>query len=506
MERISAYEKIGWSTLKTDYVYDGRGSVSQELTYNSSWYAFGGFLSNKGVNSYTYTPFGETLTGEGSGFRFNGEYYDSATGMLNLRARQYEPSAMRFVQRDLLKGDQSAPLSLNRYLYCENDSVNFVDPSGRSIADLWNKAKTAVSNGVAAVKKVTAAAKNVVSVAKENVKSFITETKSKVSNSVAEAKAEVKNGIIKTAAKITSAATTLTNNVKTTISNTRTNVLDWYGRNEETITKCLKTAAVVLGTVAVVALTVASAGAVAAAAGVMFAGTALAGSAATLATIGVYGLAAVTGLFGASNVGEIWSGYNVIRDSVFCGNQTAYDYAQAGLAVLSMGTMQFGSYNSGLLRNAPTADDPADEVAAGSAGKYAGRQAAGATQSGSAGSTPCTAGQVDEGQALQTYYPPNDGFLHEPELTTLNPGTYIDRYGYPGGNYASPAGTPAEMRALPYGSIDKPYTMYEVVKPVNALSGQAASWFGQIGLGIQFKFALSFEEMIKQGIIREVVN
>ena len=141
VERISAYEKIGWSTLKTDYVYDGRGSVSQELTYNSSWYAFGGFLSNKGVNSYTYTPFGETLTGEGSGFRFNGEYYDSATGMLNLRARQYEPSAMRFVQRDLLKGDQSAPLSLNRYLYCENDSVNFVDPSGRSIADLWNKAK-----------------------------------------------------------------------------------------------------------------------------------------------------------------------------------------------------------------------------------------------------------------------------------------------------------------------------------------------------------------------------
>ena len=344
------------------------------------------------MNRYTYTPFGELLTGEGSGFRFNSEYYDSATGMLNLRARQYEPSVMRFSQRDLLKGDQSAPLSLNRYLYCENDSVNFVDPSGRSIADLWNKAKTAVSNGVAAVKKVTAAAKNVVSVAKENVKSFITETKSKVSNSVAEAKAEVKNGIIKTAAKITSAATTLTNNVKTTISNTRTNVLDWYGRNEETITKCLKTAAVVLGTVAVVALTVASAGAVAAAAGVMFAGTALAGSAATLATIGVYGLATVTGLFGASNVGEIWSGNNVVRDTVFGGNQTAYDYTQAGLTVLSMGTMQFASYNSGLVRSVSTADDPTDETVGSSAGEYASKQAAGATQSGSAGSTACTAG------------------------------------------------------------------------------------------------------------------
>ncbi len=157
-ERISAYTKQPLSTQKTEYIYDGRGSVAQELTYNSSWYTFGGFLSGKGVNSYTYTHFGELLTGEGSGYRFNGEYYDSATGMVNLRARQYEPGVMRFVQRDLLKGDQAAPLSLNRYLYCENDSVNFVDPSGMSIAELWEKAKTAVSNRVAAVKKVATAA------------------------------------------------------------------------------------------------------------------------------------------------------------------------------------------------------------------------------------------------------------------------------------------------------------------------------------------------------------
>lgn len=142
---------------KTDYVYDGRGSVAQELTYNSSWYTFGGALAQKTVESYSYTPFGEMLTGEGTGYRFNGEYYDSATGMLNLRARQYEPAVMRFSQHDILKGDQSAPLSLNRCLYCENDSVNFVDPSGKSLADLWNKAKSAVSNGVSAVKKVAEA-------------------------------------------------------------------------------------------------------------------------------------------------------------------------------------------------------------------------------------------------------------------------------------------------------------------------------------------------------------
>jgi len=130
VERISASEKIGWSTLKTDYVYDGRGSVAQELTYNSSWYTFGGFLSNKGVNRYTYTPFGEMLTGEGSGYRFNGEYYDSATGMVNLRARQFEPGVMRFSQRDIWHGMIEMPTSQNRYLYCVNEPIGYYDRGG----------------------------------------------------------------------------------------------------------------------------------------------------------------------------------------------------------------------------------------------------------------------------------------------------------------------------------------------------------------------------------------
>ena len=82
------------------------------------------------MNSYTYTPFGEPLTGEGSGFRFNGEYYDSATGMLNLRARQYEPSVMRFVQRDIWYGKVEMPTSQDRYLYCVNDPIGYYDHGG----------------------------------------------------------------------------------------------------------------------------------------------------------------------------------------------------------------------------------------------------------------------------------------------------------------------------------------------------------------------------------------
>ena len=307
VERLSSYTGASaWNTIKTQYVYDGRGSVAQELTYNDSWYTFGGFLARKGVNSYTYTPFGEPLTGEGSGFRFNGEYYDSATGMVNLRARQYEPSVMRFSQRDLLKGDQSASLSLNRYLYCENDSVNFVDPSGRSIADLWNKAKATVSNVATRVATtVSNAAKTVATTVTNAVKTVATTvskaatyvattvsdaakyTATTVSNSVKQAATVVKSGAINAAAKITTAATTLAKNVKTTVSNARTSVLNWYDRNEETINKCLTTAAIVAAAAVMVVGTIASLGTLPAIAGIAFAGTALATAAPIITTIGL---------------------------------------------------------------------------------------------------------------------------------------------------------------------------------------------------------------------------
>ena len=71
-----------------------------------------------------------------SGFTYNAEQYDTATGMLNLRARQYEPAMNRFSQKDKLRGSASTPLSLNRYGYVQNDPVNLIDPSGMRHVDM----------------------------------------------------------------------------------------------------------------------------------------------------------------------------------------------------------------------------------------------------------------------------------------------------------------------------------------------------------------------------------
>ena len=132
LERISA--KTG--STRTEYVYDGRGSVAAEVSYNDAWYTFGGGLARKTVTSKSYTPFGEQIGEAVSGFGYNGEYYNAATGMIYLRTRFYEPEMNRFAQKDLLRGSIADGISLNRYLYCQSDPVNFADYNGLQMVNV----------------------------------------------------------------------------------------------------------------------------------------------------------------------------------------------------------------------------------------------------------------------------------------------------------------------------------------------------------------------------------
>ena len=93
-------------------------------------------------------------------------------------------------------------------------------------------------------------------------------------------------------------------------------------------------------------------------------------------------------------------------------------------------------------------------------------------------------------------FPPNDGFISS-RTTTLRPGTKIDRYGgfykdgefVDQGKFVSPKGASFESRALPESYQNtKPFTSYEVLKPIPSVQeGQAIPWFGQEGMGTQYK-------------------
>ena len=86
---------------------------------------------------YKYDAFGNEIKKDkkdDNPFRYAGEYYDSETGNIYLRARYYAPGLGRFLTRDTYTGEEDDPLSLHLYTYCDNDGVNQIDPSGH-----WGK-------------------------------------------------------------------------------------------------------------------------------------------------------------------------------------------------------------------------------------------------------------------------------------------------------------------------------------------------------------------------------
>ena len=114
LERIAAYNENG----VTRYVYDGRGSVVQTISAPVAGAAVSSALPDISVKvqSFAYTAFGEQMGGvKVSGFTYNAEAYDAATGMLNLRARLYEPALGRFSQKDIYPPNLLITYSFNAY-------------------------------------------------------------------------------------------------------------------------------------------------------------------------------------------------------------------------------------------------------------------------------------------------------------------------------------------------------------------------------------------------------
>lgn len=65
--------------------------------------------------------------------------------------------------------------------------------------------------------------------------------------------------------------------------------------------------------------------------------------------------------------------------------------------------------------------------------------------------------------------------------------------------------TPYPMRALPSGSNQKLYTIYRVLKPIdNVAASKIMPWFGEIGLGTQYKLPKSIKSYIESGHLEEV--
>jgi RHS repeat-associated protein len=81
------------------------------------------------VVNVSYEPFGKPVTTGEEFYLYNSKEFDE-TGLYYYGARYYDPEIGRFITRDLLAGQKVISQSLNRYSYCLNNPVKFIDSTG----------------------------------------------------------------------------------------------------------------------------------------------------------------------------------------------------------------------------------------------------------------------------------------------------------------------------------------------------------------------------------------
>ena len=110
-----------------------------------------GYSKGELTKTYEYDSFGNEVKPDKKDenpFRYNGEYYDKETGTIYLRARYYTPETGRFITKDSYTGEDTDPMSLHLYTYCENDGVNAADPSGHWTKKIHSGLTYAIAKGL----------------------------------------------------------------------------------------------------------------------------------------------------------------------------------------------------------------------------------------------------------------------------------------------------------------------------------------------------------------------
>ena len=88
------------------------------------------------VSRYAYDAFGSPVQGDPSGAAdcgYLGKQFDKATGLYNYGYRDYKPDVARFTTVDPIRD------GTNWFVYCDGDSVNFVDLWGLELILILNK-------------------------------------------------------------------------------------------------------------------------------------------------------------------------------------------------------------------------------------------------------------------------------------------------------------------------------------------------------------------------------
>ena len=150
----------------TVYFYDSLG-LPIGFGYHASTYASGAFdvywyeknlqgdivaIYNQAgtkIVSYYYDAWGACYTTNASSsvptvvtnnpFRYRGYYYDIDLGLYYLNARYYDLNTGRFINVDSYVNGNGDIIGFNLFVYCSNNPIMFVDPSGKGFVDFFEK-------------------------------------------------------------------------------------------------------------------------------------------------------------------------------------------------------------------------------------------------------------------------------------------------------------------------------------------------------------------------------
>ena len=105
-------------------IYNYQGTLRAKYEYD----AWGNILSITDADGNAITS--ATHVGNLNPFRYRGYYYDSETGLYYLMSRYYDPVTHRFLNADGYFQSGGDVLDYNMSIYCRNNPISFVDPTG----------------------------------------------------------------------------------------------------------------------------------------------------------------------------------------------------------------------------------------------------------------------------------------------------------------------------------------------------------------------------------------
>lgn len=132
------YEKNVDTDQEAIYIYGPTGKIMKKVGelkdyYHSDYLGSTRLItdeSGQAIKDVQYNPFGITNEEEEK-YLFTGKEKDNS-GLSYFGARYYDPQIGRFITRDSYTGDINIPQSLNRYIYCKNNPLRYIDPAGNS--------------------------------------------------------------------------------------------------------------------------------------------------------------------------------------------------------------------------------------------------------------------------------------------------------------------------------------------------------------------------------------